>query len=356
MRRRAADALEVEPVDLEPIVVEPAPATPRPVRARRPKAWIFAVAAVAVLWAGIAFATRHTPTHAASPAPAPPALAAASGPLPASFIDSFAGVGTGRFAAVVNGTLYTIDANAHSSTPVDLGVDAEPATIEDQSGRELLVRTKNDNVIVDTTGLGTMSIPIDRSAISSHDGNWWFVGSSRDVSRYDVAAAVRIPPGIDLLGSLGNGFIVAANHGFALWTRGDDTTRPIAPGATKLLTTNKTAAVFRATCEVDAPCDEIVHSDGTLTNFDAPFFAEPASLSPDESELVSGNAVFATTTGRVVAAFTLPVMKVPLPYAWTSDGTLLLALDGAVGVLHPGDRDVNEIIGLNGLTQIAALP
>jgi hypothetical protein len=356
MRRRAADALEVEPVDLEPIVVEPAPASPRPVRARRPKGWLIAVVVVAVLWAGIAFATRHQSRHAALPAPAPPALATPSGPLPASFIDSFAGVGTGRFAAVVNGTLYTFDATAHSSAPVDLGVDAEPVTIEDQSGRELLVRTKNDNVIVDTTGLGTMSIPIDRSAISSHDGNWWFVGSSRDVSRYDVAAAVRIPPGIDVLGAFSNGFIVAANHGFAFWAQGDDTTRPIAPNATKLVTTNEDAALFAVNCAGDESCDEIVQADGTTQAFSAPNFVGPTALSPDEAEVVTGNAVYATMTGNVAAAFTLPVTKAPLPYAWTNDGTLLIALDGAVGVLHPGDRDVNQIIGLNGLTQIAALP
>jgi hypothetical protein len=273
-----------------------------------------------------------------------------------SFVKNFAGIGTGRFAAVVNGTLYLLDGNAGWSAAADLGVDAEPVTIEDQSGRELLVKTKHDNFIVDTTGLGTLSIPIDRSAISSHDGHWWFVGSSRELSQDDAAAGVRISPGIDVLAALGGGFVVAANHGFAFWTRGADSTMPIAPGATTLLTTNESAAVFKAMCAVDWPCDEIVHADGSSTHLDAPSFGGPVSLSPDEHRLVTGNEVYDTTTGDVVAGFTLPITHAPLPYAWTNDGTLLISLDGAVGVLHPGDRDVHRIIGLNGVTQIAALP
>ncbi len=137
-------------------------------------------------------------------------------------------------------------------------------------------------------------------------------------------------------------------------SRGSDTTTPIAPHATKLLTTNANAALFEGACP--SWCDELVYADGTTRTFPAPNFVGSASLSPDGQRVAFGNAVYDTTSGDAVAGFTLPITKAPLPYAWTNDGTLLISLEGAVGVLHPADRDVHRIIGLNGVTQIAALP
>jgi hypothetical protein len=183
---------------------------------------------------------------------------------------------------------------------------------------------------------------------------WWFIGANRTLSQYDASTAIRIFPGIAVLGALGRGFVVADNHGFAFWNRAAGTTQPIAPHAFRLLTTSQNAALFAARCPL--PCGEIVYADGATRTFPAPDIVNKASLSPDGRRVAFGNVVEDTTTGHPVARVSFPLSNTPMPEAWTDDGTLLLAIDGAVAVLRPGESDADQIIGLNGLSQIVALP
>jgi hypothetical protein len=216
-----ADLEVLEPLDPP----EPVPAAPR--GSRRP--WIVAVAVggagtVLALALWIALVPDRRPRASERPLPRP---APTTSTVPSFGSDPF-GAAEGRFAAVVDGRLWLVDAATHEVRAVrDIG----RAEIVAVSGWTLLVRS------ADPRHPGRRYLVDGRTGASvrAADGTWfprigggWWIASHGEVT--SGATRVVIPVDGWPLAQVNGGFVVAPTGGGALllWDRRSASTRVLA--------------------------------------------------------------------------------------------------------------------------------
>jgi hypothetical protein len=212
-----ADLEVLEPLDPP----EPVPAVPS--RPRRP--WILAAGAAGIvltlaLW--IAFASSHQPRHADRPAPRP---GPTTSTVPSFGADPF-GAAEGRFAAVVDGRLWLVDARTREARGV---AGVAQARIVAVSGPSLLVedpRHPRRRYLID----GRTGASVRAAAgtwLPRLGGGWWIARHSEVTSG---GTRIVIPLDGWPLAQVNGGFVIAPTGGGALllWDPRSGSTRVLA--------------------------------------------------------------------------------------------------------------------------------
>ena len=380
------DADDLEPIDLEPIDLEPVDgfhahdderlARDRPRPRRMPHAW-FAIAGVGIAaWATIALTTRDTHDRAVPPTPAPTSV---PGPAPTSppHLDRITtlaphlwvglrGLGSGRFAAVVDDRLYLLDKASTEAQATLVRLPEGHVTIDDQSGSSLLATTLQATLVSTTTPSAARVLPVRDIAIRAADGNgWWLLASDGTLRRDRGGDVLREPAGIRVAAAVPNGFVAIdpPNSRWVLWT-GPKLER-LAASTSQLVGTGSNRVVFRFGCSIYSCSIEIddlsVHTRVQAFLTGVPEFA---AFSPDGSRLAVASTlgdvwVLDTTTGAEVARTQSRTSATPsIPFTWTPDGRSLMVVGvDTLEIRRASDGQLTgEIRGTAGLQQLVALP
>ena len=366
---------ELEPLELEPIDLEPAGDLPRserergPARSRR-RTWagLALVGIGLVSWAAIASTTRD---ERANPVP-PPVTPTTTTTAPVDRVATVApalraglrGIGSGRFAAVIDDRLYLLDATRAAPTLVRL--PEGHATIEERSGSSLLTSTF-EQTLVATRPIATRTLsPRDSAIPALEPGRWWLVRNDGTVRDDRGGPPVLVPAALRIVAAVPDGFvgINAPDFTWAVWS-GGSAPRTIAAAGFQLLARGAHTLVFKYDCVYTGCGLEILDlRDGSARNMRLSIVPEFAEYSPDGTRLALASTlgdvyILDARSGGVVArttALTSPSASSPL--AWTPDGALLIVHPDTL-VIWRGASDgltTKAIGGTAGLEQIVALP
>ena len=355
---------DLEPIDLEPVDLEPVDESRiERTRDRRP-AWIWVGLAGAGLaaWAAIALTTRGS--HA-RPAP----VTTTSAPhvdrltvLIPRLRTGLRGLGSDRFAAVIDDRLYVLDLLQPEAALVQL--PEGDVTIADQNGPTLLASTFEQSIV--------STQPVSSRTLSSRDvamraiapGRWWILHDDGTLRLDHRSEFERVPAGLRLVAAVTDGFVALdTRSAWVLWSH--STIRPIATLGAQLLTTGPQTVAFKNNCGYNGCALELLDlARGTVTTVQLSRVPEFATFSPDGTRIALATTladvyVFDARTGLEIARTRSRNAPSPtLPFTWTPDGRALLVVqDHGVEVLQASDgRQARVIPGTDGLQQLAALP
>lgn len=378
---------DLEPIDLEPVDLQPADLQgdgdgPRldGDQDRRPSwIWIGLVGVVLVAWAAIALTNRGSHAASAPPPRAPPTAAPFPSVVPTAHVDPITtlapklwtglrGLGSGRFAVVVDDRLYVVnDADTEAEASLIPLPDGH-LTIDGESGSSLLAATF-EHTLVATTSKATRTLAVSDTAIqAAPPGQWWFLRSDGTIRADPAGTPLRIPTGLRIVAAMKNGFIGidAPDFRWVLWSGPTSgTMRAIAPPGYQLLVAGPDLAVFKYGCGYNGCGIAIVdveHGGITTNRFSsAPQYA---AFSPDDSRLALASnqgdvMIVDTKTGGVVSGGrTISAAVAALPFSWTPDGRWLLVVGtDDVKLVRAADGVITKVIPeTSGLEQLVALP
>jgi hypothetical protein len=353
-------AVDLEPVDLEPETREPLDQEWQLEQARiRRRVWIFWGALAAACFAIWAIASSSGGGNHLEPAP----------PLDRgqALIDELRlglkGVGSSRFAAVINDRLYVFDESRAGPTLVPL--PEGHAAIQDVSGSSLLVSTFEET-LVSTQPAGTRTLsPRDTPVRAVAPGKWWRLSSGGIIRPDPGGDPIPVPPGLRVVAAVNHDFLAqrAPDSAWVLWSPGSTTTT-VAPAGYQLLFAGPETIVFKHGCGYNGCFVE-------TSNFVRRVFTtNRLSVIPQYAALSSDGRLVAlastlgdvfivdTRTGRVLPVRGVRAQNVSLPFSWTPDGRSLVVVgDHDVRVLRASDGFATAVIAkTDGVEQIVALP
>jgi hypothetical protein len=348
------DGIGIEPVELEPLDVEEGPLPPRAPIHFRPS-WIPAVAAVVAIWIVVAVVTRSDDGKAGAPSPTTGANAppnAVSSSLPPGLLAALRGVGSGRFAVVVNSELHVADANAGTDVRVDLRVG--PLWIESQNGSALVVRENRTLLLIGTDPISVEQLPDDLSPIATLEpGHWWIERPEyRGIIQRDGDGPVQqIPVGVQLVAAVDGGLLASTGDAYALWDQWN--LRPLPFRGAFLDATPRVIALSNgcpgSSCVIDI--DDLKRGTTMRLGSDA---ADKAAFSPDGSHLAVAAAfyvtIFDTKWGRSIMLPRRNSSPTVAPFTWTSNGELLVLTPSGIAVAD-ADGSRNRTIADGGVVQ-----
>jgi hypothetical protein len=273
------------------------------------------------------------------------------------------GVGSGRYAAVVQDRLYLYDGEA---PPALVPLPDGNVRIVDASDGSLLVSTHLANVVVSTRPARATTLGAGVVALASSDG-FWIVQPDGRVATDHGNRAFRVPAGMRLAGAVDEAFVgLQADSSWVLWT--GTQTRPIAPAGYRLLAVSGRRVAFEhgcssAGCRVDIA--DVRGGPPVETSF--PHIPDFAAFSPDGSRLAMTSrladlSLVDTRTGATIVSAQLggPLTEQTMSrrFTWTADGRSLLVFDGgALDVVRAADGEtVSRVVVDTALEQISALP
>jgi hypothetical protein len=268
---------------------------------------------------------------------------ATTAPLTTTSVPSFGpdpfGAANGRFAVVVDGRLWIVDAASRAVRGVSGLGRAQVLAV---SGSSLLVGSEEPEnagtrYIVDGRK-GVAAPAADGTLIPRLDGGWW-VADSGGLTSSEVSLAP--PPGVVALAQVRAGFVVAPSHGGALilWDPRSGTTRALGRVPyTRMLGGDANriavadphcAGLARPRCSIEI----IDVGSGRPRSVPVPFpdqFVRSAVFSSDGSRMAiwgtKGVALVDTASGAVVKTLTAARLATT-PLTFTSDGAALLVLE-----------------------------
>jgi hypothetical protein len=277
------------------------------------------------------------------------------------------GIGTGRFAAVIDDRLYLVD--EHADAPGLIALPEGHPTIDDQRAASVLVTTYAADVVVATRPVQSSALAVGDAALPPTSGtDWWVLRPDGTLHRQHDATIVRPPPGFRAYGTLDDGFVglQAPDDHWVYWApRG---VSYLARSGYEALAGGLHTVAFKHECGDGGCVLSILHVDtGEANDFRLAQVPEFATFSPDGSRLA-----FSSTLGRVYVIDVLtgdvlvdteargPVNDLPpaRTFAWTPDGAFLLIVsDPGVEVRRASDGGLVRQVGIGGgLEQVVALP
>jgi hypothetical protein len=366
------EALDIVPVDLEPVDAESSRRTPRPDSRPGPRPWLWGavLGAGLIAWAAIALTTRGSHAHSTTPPTSIPTPASRP-PTPAittlepRLADGLRGVGSGRFAIVVDDRLYLLNVAGADSQATLVPLPEGHVTIDDQSGTSLLASTFLQT-LVSTQPAVTRTLAVDEVAIRGTDSNPWILlksdGTLRD-QRGDIIAYE--PAGLRVFGALDDGYVAddPAHNRWVFWSPAG--TQTIAPGSFQLLTTGPRVLAFKSGCGYGGCELELIDLQGRIIVSNriasVPQFG---AFSPDGSRLALAStqgdvSIVDTSTGGILGApATTTAQNVSLPFSWTPDSRELIVVgQNDVEILRASDGVMTaDIVVPPDLEQLIALP
>ena len=357
--------------DLEPIDPEPGAALARldpewrfaQARSRR-SAWILAAVVGAGLAVSVAIAIT---TRSGHHRPAPTTSAATPVNRLTSLVTELQmglhGLGSGRYAAVIDGRLYILDGTQPAATLVPL--PKGHAVIQDQSGSSLLLSTFEQTLVstrpVRTRTLSPRETPIRAIAPKT----WWLLRNDGTIRSDERGPTRRVPAGLRIVAVVREGFVALDAPDFRWVISSGSTIRKIAPSGYQLLTVGPRTVVFKHSCGYDGCAVEILGlAHGAIATSRLPVVLQFAALSPNGKLLALASTrgdVFildAKTGGLVVQVQSVHTQNSSLPFTWTADSRALIVVGTHdVQVLRAGDGFATSIIAkTGGLEQLVALP
>ena len=371
------DAIHIVPVDLEPVDLEPVDFdSGRGPRGRgrpgaRPRLWVAVLGAGLIGWAAIALTTRSdhphpttAPTSIPAPSPTRPPVSAVT-TLEPRLRTALRGVGSGRFAMVVDDRLYLLDTTLASPPAELVPLPEGHVTIADQSGSSLLASTFQQTLVT-TQPTRTRTLAADEFAIRGTDPKSWVLlqsdGTLRD-ERGDILAYE--PAGLRVFGVVDGGYVAddPNNNRWVLWSASGMQT--IAPSSYQLLVAGPRSIAFKFGCEYSGCAIELVDLRGRITASNQ-LASEPqfAAFSPDGTRLAlastQGNVnIVDTSTGQTLEAMSVTdSQNVSLPFSWTPDGRELIVVgEHDLKILRASDGVLTADIKITpNLEQLVALP
>lgn len=366
-----------EPIDLEPID----PGSDREsrfdrdgVRDRRTGVvWIVVVGVGLAAWAAIALTNpgNHnkavpptpTPTSAAPPDAFPPAVDRITTLAPHLW-EGLRGVGTGRFAMVVDDRLYLLnEAGAEAQTTL-VPLPQGHVTIDDQNGSSLLASTFQQT-LVSTAPVGTRTLSVRDGAIRAFATAQWWLGRGDGTLRDDRTGAVsHTPSGLRVVAAIQQGFLALdATSRWVVWSK-TGTTIVSSSGGQLLATGKHVIAILYSCSDSICPVEVVDTGAGTSGILQMKFVPQFAAFSPDDTRLALTSAagevyvLDATTLHRVFQTSSEHAPVTSLPLAWTSDSrTLLVTRANQVDIMRATDGAlIGTVSGTSGLEQLLALP
>jgi hypothetical protein len=372
---------DLEPIDLEPIDLEPVD----PARARaearfdrdRPRsrgarlAVLGVVASGLAAWGAIAL-TTHGRNQAVPPTPAPTSVPAPTLPAPVDTIDTLAphlwaglrGIGSGRFAAIVDDRLYLLDKATTEGQATLVRLPEGHVTIDDQSGSSLLASTFSQT-IVSTAPLGTRTLAVRDGAIRGVGSTRWWIGRGDGTLHDDRTGAVlHLPPNLRIVAAIEEGFLALDQQSrWVVWSPSG--TKLIAPAGGQLLAAGVHTVAIQYACR-NSRCPVVIADPGRGTNTTQQLFVVPqyAVFSPDDTRLALATGtgeveLMESASGREIISVAAPeAMVTSLPLSWTADSRMLLVVRrDQVDILRGADGiPTGSIAGTAGLEQLVALP
>jgi len=308
--------------------------------APRGRRWLWVVVAGAAgTWIAAALCIALIPDRGRRPPGAGRARSAATtSPAPSFGSDPF-GEAKGRFAVVVDGRLWIVDARSREVRGVK-GVGR--AQIVAVSGSSLLVRSedpKNAGARYVVDGRSGAAVPAtDGAWIPRLGGGWWIADAGGLTSGDDRIAS---PPGAVALAQVHGGFVVAPSNGGALmlWDPRSGSTRSVGRlRHTRLLgaDANRIALADPRCPAVASPRCSIEIVDvgaGRTTPVPVPFsdqFVRDAVFSSDGRRLAiwgtRGIALVDPASGAVAVTMTAARLAT-MPLSFTPDAAALLVLE-----------------------------
>jgi hypothetical protein len=367
---------DLEPIDLEPI--DPASDSESRFDRERPRdrrtavVWTCVVVGALGLWAAIAL-TNHSDRKQALPAPpttaAPPVTVTTPTvqrlmELAPRLWEGLRGVGTGRFAIVVDDRLYLLDEASTEAQTTLVPLPEGHVTIDDQNGSSLLASTFQQT-LVSTTPLTTRTLSVRDGAFRAVAPERWWLGRGDGTLRNDLTGAVeQVPPGLRVVAAVAQGFVALdMTSRWVLWSTSGITT--IGPSGGQLLAAAPHEIAIQYACaDNSCPIDVIDTASrhrGTVT---VPLVPQFGAFSPDGTQLALTSTrgevyLLETATLREVIETASQLAVIPsLPLTWTSDGqTLLVVRADEIDIMRASDGvPVRSVTGTVGLEQLVALP
>lgn len=365
---------DLEPIDLEPVEPdsggEPRFDRERP-RDRRAAAVWMGVAVVALgAWAAIAL-TNHRVRKETLPPPSttiPPPVTVTTPivlritELAPRLWEGLRGVGSGRFAIVVDDRLYLLDEASTEAETTLVPLPEGHVTIDDQNGSSLLASTFQQT-IVSTTPLGTRTLSVRDGAIRAVAPERWWLGRGDGILRNDLTGEVtQVPPGLSVVAAVQQGFVALDSR--SQWVlRSTSRTTPIGPSGGQLLAVGPHAIAIQYACAGTAcPIEVIDTASRKSAIVNVPLVPQFGAFSPDGRRLAltstAGDVYLldASTMSEIVDVATQHAVIPSLPLTWTSDSrTLLVVGPSSVDIIRDGlpSRTVTDTVGLE---QLVALP
>jgi hypothetical protein len=288
------------------------------------------------LWVAFAPDHRPRPSDRTSPRAAPTAST-----VPLFGPDPF-GEGHGRFAAVVDGRLWLVDARSQSVRGVQ-GIDR--AQIVAVSGSSLLVRSRD----LDTSGSRYLVDGSSGTAVRAADGAWiprlgggWWITDATGLR--SGSERVSPPPDFTALAQVNAGFVIAPSNGeaLALFDPRSGSTRTLGrPPYTRYLGGDASrVALADPRCPVAASqsCSIEIVDVGTRVTISVPVpfsdqFVREAVFSGDGRSIAiwgtRGVALVDPANGAVTVALNAARLATT-PLAFTPDAARLLVLEDPV--------------------------
>ncbi len=368
---------DLEPIDLEP--VDPARVRDgarfdrdRPWSRRARIGWLGIVVVGLAAWAMIAL-TNHGRSNAVPP-PAPTSVPAPAPTLAtrADTISTLAprlwaglrGVGSGRFAAIVDDRLYLLDKASDEAQATLVRLPEGHVTIEDQSGSSLLASTFSQT-LVSTEPLSTHTLSVRDGAIRGVGATRWWIGRGDGTLHDDrTGAVVHLPADFRVVAAIQQGFVALDSQSQWIVASRTGIVARLAPVGGQLLAAGRHTVAIQYACDRRCPVVIADASAGTSTTRQLGFVPQSAAFSPDDSRLAmtSGSGeveLLDGATGREIIRIARPQPTVTsLPLSWSVDGRMLLVVRrDEVDVLRGSDgHQTNSINGTAGLEQLVALP
>ncbi len=353
----------LEPVELEPLDVEESSRPPLPPIRLRPS-WIPGIAAVVAAWIVVAVVTRSDDGKSAAPSPTTHETAAPNPPshrLPPGLLAGLRGVGSGRFAVVVNSELHVVDADAGTDERVELRVG--PLWIESHNGSSLVVRENGTLLSIGTDPVSVEQLRVDVSPIATLEpDHWWIERPVHDgiIQRDGDGPVQQVPAGLRLVAAVDGGFLASVGDAYALWDGWN--VRPLPFRGWFLDATPRVIALSNgcpgSSCIIDI--DDLQRGTSVRLASDG---ADWGAFSPDGRRLAVTSApssymrIFDTRLRRqTIAVPRRRSSPTVTPFTWASNSELLVLTPTGIAVVD-GDSVMNRTIDDGGaVQQIIALP
>jgi hypothetical protein len=358
------EPIDLEPIDLEPVDLEPEYAPHiRHARERRPAwIWVGLLGAGLAAWAVIALTTGGGNARPAPATPTSAPLADRLTALTARLHTGLRGLGTGRFAAVIDERLYLVDEARPEASLV--GLPGSDVAITNQSGASLSV-SSFDETIVFTQPISTRTLPAREVAIPAvAPGRWWIFRDDGTIRPDDTNESERVPEGLRVVAAVPEGFLALDRRSaWVVWSGA--TVRPIGRLGAQLLATGPRTVAFKNHCAYNGCELEILDvARGTGTTIPLSKVPEFAAFSPDGSLLAIATTladvyvIDAKTGAHLAQTQSRYSLSPSLPFTWTADGRALLVVHDREVEVMPVSTDLapSFIAGTDGLKQLIALP
>jgi hypothetical protein len=270
------------------------------------------------------------------------------------------GVGSGHFAVVVNSELHVVDANAGSDVRLDLRVG--PLWIESQNGSSLVVRKNRTLSLISTHPVSVEQLTVDLAPIATLDaGHWWIQRPEHNgiIQRDGDGPAQQVPAGVRLVAAVDGGFLALAGDAYALWDQWDLQSLPFRgaflDATPRVIALSNGCPGPRCTIDIDDL------QRGTIARLTTDS-AGPGAFSPDGSRLAVASVpasyvtIFDTEWGHSTRLARRDTSPTVAPFAWVSNGELLVLTPTGVAVVD-ADGVPRRTIDDDGMVQqIVALP